>query len=229
MELIDIPTEQTTAATDLVLAILAAACAVYLCRIGRLNVYRRNLWSWVFGLLAVSAAIGAVAHGFRMSPEVNNLLWQPLNLLLGLTVAMFAVGAVYDTWGRRIAQRLLPVMMAIGVFFYGVTVMLPDSTPSDGFLAFIVYETVVMLFALGTYCTLAVRGRLDGAGLIAAAILITIAAAAVQATGTLHFTLIWEFNHDGIFHLMQMPGVILLAAGVGAAMHAKDKDTLCRG
>lgn len=224
MELIDIPTEQTTAATDLVLAVLAAACAVHLYRVGRPDVFRRNLWSWVFGLLAVSAAIGAVAHGFKMSAELNNLLWQPLNLLLGLTAALFSVGAVYDMWGRRVAQRLLPVMMAVGVLFYGVTVVLPDSVPSDEFLVFVVYETAVMLFALGTYCVLAIRGRLDGAGLIAAGILISIVAAAVQAIGTLHFTVIWEFNRNGIFHLIQMPAILVLTAGLRAAMCVKESS-----
>lgn len=218
MELIDIPAERTTAATDLVMAVVATACAVYLCRVGRPDVYRRNLWAWVLGLLAASAAIGAVAHGFKMSAELNNLLWQPLNLLLGLTVALFAVGAVYDMSGRRVAQRVLPVMITVGVLFYGVTAVLPDSMFPDKFLVFVIYETLVMLFALGTYCTLAIRGRLNGASLIAAGILITIAAAAVQATGTLNFTIVWEFDHNGIFHLMQMPGVLVLAAGLRAAM-----------
>ena len=224
MELIDIPVEQTTAATDLVLAVLAVACAVYLYRVDRPDVFRRNLWLCVFGLLAVSAAIGAVAHGFKMSAELNNLLWQPLNLMLGLTVALVAVGTVYDMSGRRIAQRLLPVMITVGVLFYGVTAMLPDGLLSDKFVVFIIYETIVMLFALGTYCTLAIRGRLDGAGLIAAGILITMVAAAVQTTGTLHFTVIWEFNHDGIFHLIQMLAVVLLAAGLRAAMCVKESS-----
>jgi len=127
MELIDIPTEQTTAATDFVLAVLAAVCVLYLYRIGRPDVFRRNVWSWVFGLLALGAAFGAVVHGFKMSAEVNNLLWQPLNLSLGLAVALFAVGAVYDMLGRRIAQRVLPIMITVGAVFYGVTVVFPDS------------------------------------------------------------------------------------------------------
>ncbi len=212
MELIDIPTEQTTAATDFVMAVLATMCVVYLCRIGQPDVFRRNLWAWVFGLLAVSAAIGAVAHGFKMSAEVNNLLWQPLNLLLGMTAALFAVGAVYDMSGRRTAQRALPVMLAVGAVFYGVTAVFPDNVFADKFLVFVIFEMIVMLFALGVYCTLAIRGRLDGAGLIAAGILITIAVAAVQATGTIHLTVIWEFNDDGIFTIMQPTAIIVLAA-----------------
>ena len=144
-----------------------------------------------------------------------------MNLLLGLPVALFAVGAVYDMSGRRVAQRVLPVMLAVGAVFYGVTVVFPDDVFPDKFLVFVIFEMLVMLFALGVYCTLAIRGRLEGAGLIAAGILITIAAAVVQATGTLHFTVIWEFDHNGIFHLMQMPAIILLAVGLRAALRTR--------
>jgi len=217
MELIDIPTEQTTAATDFALAVLAAGCAVYLYRLGQHNSFRRNVWSWVFGLLALAAALGAVAHGFKISTKVSNLLWQPLNVSLGLAVALFAVGAVYDMLGSRIAQRVLLIMITVGAVFYAVTLVFPNK-----FLVFVIFEMSVMLFALGVYCTLAIRGRLEGAGLIAAGILITIAAAAVQATGTLHFTFICQFDHNGIFHLIQMPAVIVLAAGLRAAMCAKE-------
>jgi len=175
MELIDIPTEQTTAATDFALAVLAAGCAVYLYRLGQHNSFRRNVWSWVFGLLALAAALGAVAHGFKISTKVSNLLWQPLNVSLGLAVALFAVGAVYDMLGSRIAQRVLLIMITVGAVFYAVTLVFPNK-----FLVFVIFEMSVMLFALGVYCTLAIRGRLEGAGLIAAGILITIAAAAVH-------------------------------------------------
>ena len=134
-----------------------------------------------------------------------------------MTVALFAVGAVYDILGRGAARRVLPVMIAVGTIFYAVTVVFPDK-----FLVFVIFEMLVMLFALGVYCTLAIRGRLEGAGLMTAGILITIVAAAVQATGTLRFTLIWQFDYNGIFHLVQMPGVVMLAAGLRAAMGTKE-------
>jgi hypothetical protein len=45
-------------------------------------------------------------------------------------------------------------------------------------------------------------------------IALSIIAAVIQATGSIGFTLIWEFDHNGVFHLVQMPGIVLLAAGV---------------
>ena len=220
MELIDLITKRTTAATDVILALTAAGCVLYLRPVGQHEPWKKNVWSWAFGLLALSAALGAVAHGFKMSPAFNNLLWQPLNLSLGLTVALFAVGVVYDVWGQTVARRVLPVMVVTGALFYAVTLLFPDI-----FLVFVSYEALVMLFAVGAYGILATRGSLEGARLMTAGILISIAAAAVQASESVFLTFIWQFDHNGIFHLVQTVAVALLAAGIRAAL--RQKTELC--
>jgi hypothetical protein len=89
---------------------------------------------------------------------------------------------------------------------------------SSSFLAFIIYEAVVMVIALVAYGVLAVRGRLQGAGLMCAGIAVTIAAAVIQASGSVTARLVWEFDHNGLFHLVQMPGLLLLAAGLKASL-----------
>jgi hypothetical protein len=217
MEPIDIPTEQTTAATDVLLALLALASVVYLSRIGKdRDPWKARIWSWAFGLLAFASAVGAVAHGFKMSERLNDLLWQPLNLALGLTIAMFAVGVVHDQWGQAASRRILPVLVVVGVVFFGVTVIIPGS-----FLVFIVYEAAAMLFALVVYVLLAARRQLAGAAVMAAGILITIVAAAVQASGAVFVTFIWEFDFNGIFHLVQAVGVAVLVAGLRTALYAR--------
>ena len=49
---------------------------------------------------------------------------------------------------------------------------------------------------------------------------VNILAAAVQAEGALGFTLIWTFDHNGVFHLVQMVGLGLLVWGLKS--EAKD-------
>ena len=214
MHFIDVPTEQTTAATDalvcLVAILLARSVAV---TARRPDPTKGRIWSAVFALLALAAALGSVAHGFQMNASTNARLWMPLNLALGLGVALFVVGAVYDLRGFSLPRRLVPITLAVGVVFFGVTLVLPDS-----FLVFVVYEAVAMLFALAVYATLAVRGALHGAALMAAGVLVSIAAAAVQASGSVSFTLVWEFDHNGAFHLIQIVGLILLFYGLKAEL-----------
>ena len=50
---------------------------------------------------------------------------------------------------------------------------------------------------------------------MAAAIGVSLAAGAVQAADRGTVRLFWEFDHNGLFHLVQLAGVALLAAGLG--------------
>jgi hypothetical protein len=212
MEIIDIPTEQTTAATDALVAFIAAAFAVMLSiEGGRSDRTKGRIWSATLGLLAVAAALGAIAHGFQMSARTNELLWMPLNLVLGVTVALFVVGAVYDLLSFSLPRLLVPILLAVGVTFFVVTVLIPGS-----FLVFVIYEAIAMLFALVVYIVLAARQTLRGAAMMAVGVLVSIVAVAVQATGAVRFTLIWEFDHNGAFHLIQLVGLVLLLIGLRA-------------
>jgi hypothetical protein len=209
MGFVDSPTEQTTASTDALLALVALAGALYLSRLGVSDAFKARIWSWAFGLLALASALGAVAHGYRMSAQLNSLLWKPINLALGLTVATFVVGVAYDLWGPAVARRVLPVMVGVGIAFFGLTAILPGT-----FTVFIVYEAAAMVFALAVYVLLAARRQLAGAAVMAAGVGITLIAAAVQASGAVSATVIWEFDHNGVFHLIQVVAVIVLVAGL---------------
>jgi hypothetical protein len=84
-------------------------------------------------------------------------------------------------------------------------------------LVFTFYEAVAMLFALGAYSWLAFTGRLAGAYWMVAGVLVTIIAAAVQVlwNGKENpLTLIWQFDQNGLYHLIQMVGVALLMVGL---------------
>ena len=214
---IDVPTEQTTAATDALLAILGLACVFYLARIGGArDPFKTGVWCAAFGLLAFAAALGAVAHGFQISARLNRVLWQPLNLALGLAIAMFVVGVVYDRWGQAAAQRVLPVMVGVGVLFFLITVWIPGS-----FMVCILYEAVAMLFALVAYSLVAARGDLPGAWWMVAGVGITIAAAVIQTQKGVLVTLIWPFDHNGLFHLVQLAGGLALTVGLRFVLLAK--------
>ena len=64
------------------------------------------------------------------------------------------------------------------------------------------------------------RGQLTGAAVMAAGITISIIAAAVQASGAVSVTVLWEFDHNGIFHLIQIAGVAVLVIGLRMALLA---------
>jgi len=211
------PTELTTAATDALLAIECVVAIIYLRRRGAADRWRASLWCWVFGLIGFSSALGAIAHGFMLPDSIRAALWRPLYLCLGILVALFIVGAVHDWKGRALAARLIPGSIGAGIVFFGLTEIF-----SGAFLAFVAYEAIAMLGAFAIYVFLGVSGRLRGSGVIATAILLNLLAAGVQASDV-SFHLMFSFDHNGVFHLIQMAGIGTLCFGLILGMQTERK------
>jgi hypothetical protein len=208
MELVDVVTERTTAATDVVLA-LAAAAAILVLRRTTPPSFGRAVWQAALAALALASVLGAVAHGLELPAATRELLWQPLYLALGVTMALFVVGAVRDWRGEAAGRRVLLPMLALAVVFYGVTRLTRGS-----FLAFVVYEAAALLFSLGVYLRLATGPARAGAAAMAAALTVSLAAGAVQASDVGPIRLVWDFDHNGVFHLVQLVGLALLLTGL---------------
>ena len=208
--IIDSPTELTTAVTDFLLALFSMVVLLIVYSIGHSRDPKKTrIWVWAFGLLTVASLFGAAAHGFKMSERMNFILWQPINLSLGLTIALFVAGVVYDLRKFSIPFALIIALLTIALVFYLITILVPGS-----FAIFIIYESVAMLFALTSYLILSFREKKKGYWFMSAGILVTMIAAAIQATGSINFKLVWEFDHNGIFHLVQIIGLFFLLTGL---------------
>jgi hypothetical protein len=208
MEPVVAATERTTAATDAILA-LAGTTAILILRRRAAPTFGRAVWQSALAALVVASALGAVAHGVALPDATRGLLWQPLYLSLGITMALFVVGAVRDWRGDAAGRRALAPMLILAALFYGVTWL----TGGD-FLAFVIYEAGALLFSLLIYLRLATGERRPGAAAMAAALAVSLTAGAVQASELPSVTLLWEFDHNGLFHLVQLLGLGLLVAGL---------------
>lgn len=206
MEIHPSPYEKLTSLTDVAMGLLAAYISWTLLAVGG---FRSMVWAWAFGLIACSSLLGAAAHGFVMSEKTNRRLWMPINLSLGLALGMFVVGALNDFAGEESARFMIPVMIVLGIGFFLVTLWKPGT-----FMTFIAYEALAMLFALGVYAYLFYAGVLPGVGWMLAGVLITIIAAVVQATGKPGNGMVWYFDNNGVFHVIQMIGMVLLWVGL---------------
>ncbi len=212
MDLTTSPTELTTSATDLLLALECMVILMWLRQIKTNAYWRIQLWSWIIGLAALSAFLGTIVHGINMPAPLYNLLWQPLNLSLGIIVSLFLAAACGDWLGKTIAMRLIPWCIVIGILFFSLTIFL-----NNEFIVFVIYEAVGMLTTLAIYSFLAVKRRLNGAAIIAIGIALNLLAAGIQASN-LSLHLFIPFDHNGIFHLVQMVAMLVLARGLAASM-----------
>jgi hypothetical protein len=153
-----------------------------------------------------------------MSEKTNFLLWQPLNLALGLVVSLFVVAVAYDFRDYSVSKKLVIAMLFAGIVFYAVTLFIPGA-----FIVFIIYEALAMLFALIIYSMLAIKKKLKGAWIMSAGILVTMIAAGIQASESVLVKVIWQFDHNGVFHLVQMIGIVLLLSGLLAEFNDRAK------
>lgn len=119
------------------------------------------------------------------------------------------MGAAFDLNGEPAARVMLPIMLILGAVFFVVTIYFPES-----FLPFVLYEGIAMLCALGIYVLLYYRGELPGAGWMALGVFVTILAAVVQAVGKKGKSMVWYFDNNGVFHLVQMVGLALMFRGL---------------
>jgi hypothetical protein len=133
-----------------------------------------------------------------------------LYFALAMLVALVGLAAISHCWGDRYTRK-----MRWGAVGMAVAFTLLTQWWSDSFVLFIVYEAVMMTVALALYAT-KFFGCNDrrGFGLVAIGIIVSLIAAIVDTQTLLAFDWVWTFDCHGIFHLIQMPGVLFLFAGV---------------
>ncbi len=206
LHLTGVETELTTAATDALLTVVVIAGLGWLRRRAPASP-RRTLWGRGLALFAAAGALGAFVHGFDLDARTRELLWRPLYLTLGSALALFSAGAIGDWRGGAPARRALPFLLAVALGFYLLTRL-----SGGNFLVFVIFEAAALLLALAVYVRLALE-RKPGAGLVVAGLVLSLAGGVLQAS-SLSLHLIWDFDHNGLYHLVQLAGVVFLVAGL---------------
>lgn len=208
MELIPDIAERVTAITDFMMAIAAAIGIVQFRRMTILSPWKINLWTAIYLLFIFAAVVGTVHHGLALSPRYYDLSWLGILLALGIMVGLFVVGLVYDVSGQRAASFALPIMIVVALAFF-----IYSYTHGQDYSLFLMYEALALISALSGYAYLAFKGN-AGALSMTIGVLITIIAAAVQATKAITFTFMWPFDHNANYHLIQIIGVFFLSHGI---------------
>lgn len=164
-------------------------------------------WFWQFAilLLAVSALIGGIDHGFfeviGQTPAravIQHVNWFFLGLLT-LFVFLTTARQFFEPPVRSVLYAIAGIQLVI----YTVLMLL-----SDDFLVVIVNYAPVMLLLL----VMSIRGLRDGTGSWAmiAAIVISFLASGVQAAG---IDVLSPFDRNSLYHFGMMVAVVLFYLG----------------
>jgi hypothetical protein len=199
--------EPITLATDYALGLTALAGAILLARKRRgPGSLPLRLWAAGFASVGAAAFLGGTWHGFapQLSASASAALWKATLAGTGLAAFFLVAGAAFGSLGRRAAAWVTAAAaLKLGLFL----VWAASHDEYDG----VVIDTAV---AMGAILLLQLvdwaRRRAASAPWIAGGILLSLAAAAVEALGLSPGA---PFSHDDLYHVIEIGALLLLYRG----------------
>ena len=182
--------EPVTALTDYVLGGVAAWLSVLLFRNPQTS---RRLWALAFAALAAAAFLGGTWHGFVQSA----LLWKATTLSAGVASFGMVAGSSYAVFPPPLRAFVLTAALA-KLVVYSVWML-----GHDAFI-YVVIDTGI------AFLVVAAIHLWKWNGPILAGVAVSIAGALVQASG---FRLHQHFNHNDLYHVIQIAALVLLYRG----------------
>lgn len=198
--------EPMTLLTDYALGVLCMLLAVRLVRGG--PTASRKLWALAFFGSAAAAFFGGTYHGFLpwLADPAATMLWKITLLSIGVA----AYCATVATAQSRLASRWIRATRIVAGVKLGVYVAAVLST--DAFLTAIIDYSLAFGFVVAVYAVAWVRHGDTAAPWVVAGILTSFVAAGIQAMGIAPHP---QFNHNDLYHVVQMVGMWLLYKGAG--------------
>lgn len=199
-----------TLLTDYLLAALSAYWAWKLAQSGntRLTTATGN-WVWALAALAAAAFFGGSNHGFPTAPQpLPWVLWKSTQAAIGLAAYFVIRGSALGRLSpsaSRAALRLAILQLALYLAWIAL---------HDAFIYSIVDYGIAFAFALAVHLRAAFLRADTAARWIAGGIVVSFIGAAVQATGLAPHP---SFNHNDLYHLIQMFATWLIYRGVRAS------------
>jgi len=196
--------EPMTVLTDVLLAAAAAygGVKIYAASATPVHLY----FSLSFFLIALGTLTGATIHAIRHTSLVSwvPFLWRITGIAVGMSATAMLVATFYHILPVDYADLLQWTVLGLSIIYAGYI------WRDYRFHNVIVFYSVCMAFILGAMGLSYVSTGSPGAKLIAIGILISFGAAAVQRSG---FKLARHFNHNDIYHVIQLIGLYFFYKG----------------
>jgi hypothetical protein len=200
-------TEPMTMMTDYVMGALAFVLAMRL--VGDATAGRQlsgRLWAAALVMTAVAAFLGGTYHGFIqwMPGASGRALWKATLLATGIGSACLLAAAVTAATAGAL-QRALVAVVVVKLLVYVWTIATKDQFA----LVIADYGTALLAVALAAWF-------IRPSGLTPAAWWITGGVAVAVVAGAIHWAHLAphvHFNHNDLFHVVQMASLYLLYRG----------------
>jgi hypothetical protein len=201
-------TEPMTMVTDYILAVFVLTWGYRLWRdaVDR-GVRSERWWAVGFGAVGLAAIAGGTTHGFRLmlGPGGESALWWATMALIGVFAFSVLLTVAWAGAGGRIRNGIKGLAIVVLVAYLGWI-----SLGSDDFLFAIMVYGLALVVLLVQQVVGHFRSRDVAASWIVAGIAVAVIGSAVQQSG---FALHRHFNHNDLYHVIQIVGAWLFYRG----------------
>lgn len=212
-------TELTTSVTDLLIAVLALASALILSRRKTDKTRLRREWAAFFLFLGIASLMGALNHGLLpQGGMARRIFWIFLYAALFAATGSFAVPVTDSaSEGEHPTKRETAVLYIAEAVMYVPTALLEWLRGFDMLFLFLIFGAFIGVVVVILVIKLLRDGNVLGRYLLAAAIA-AVLALLVEFTKIGSFHLIWDFNHDGLTHLILMVSIVFIYFGASKSL-----------
>lgn len=197
--------EPASSLTDFALGILALFAA------GRLSPRETadSHWRWFFVWIGIAGIWGGFHHGFIVGHEtLAAISWSAISLLVAVAISYLLAASVNSVLGKGRGHPLL-VVRAISLAVFFSLVVSGNATVTT----LILTEGLAMALVIALWVH-AWQKEQPGVGLVLAAIMVSVLAAALKASSVQFNLGGWEFDPTSLYHVAQMPGLLLLLIAI---------------
>ena len=211
--------EPASSLTDFALGVLALMIAVRL----RPNETADAHWRWFFVWIGIAGLWGGFHHGFVVGHETAAAFsWSAISLLVAIAISYLLAASVNTVLGKGRGQPLLAIRaISLAVFFSLVV------SGNAIVITLMLTEGLAMALVIGLWLHAWQKDQ-PAVGLVLAAIVASGLAAALKAS-SLQFNMGgWKFDPNSLYHVAQMPGLLLLLVAIQRRADATGSQTLRR-
>ena len=192
-----------TAITDLILASEALFFAGMLMQLPKERMSAAWLWSFAMAFLGLAGLLGGIDHGFIEPAGLSRTVIQRANwLVLGAMTLCVVLTIAAQFFRGRTARLVLAAGIVQFLCFIAAAFL------ADSYIVVIVNYAPVMAWFLVMNMLRLKQG--EGSWQMIAGSLVLFLASAVQA---LRIDVLTPLDHNGLYHVISMPGVFLLFLG----------------
>lgn len=197
-----------TGLTDLFNFVLALVLAVMMRGYSR----RSRVWRWLMISISASGAAGAFYHVIRHTEDEKKIIWLFVSLAMIASPVLFFICAMSEANEKY--EKPAAIWSSVGGAAIFAAMTAAHFINDRSLTVFTIGAVVTVLSALGIFIALYIKRRSSFLLLYIIGIVIQIPGGIMQATRTLRFTLVFDWDYNSIYHLILSATAILLFIGV---------------